>query len=339
VKCIVTDYVEPNLDWELEQYEAGGIETAIFQLRGADPVLLLEHVADADVLVVDQARITREVIAGLTRCKLIIRHGDGYDNLEVTEASQAGILCANKPGFWSSNVAEQTLLLALALIRRFSTQAEIAASQPAGDADVLDLSPAMPMRRVRSMTAGIVGYGRIGSTVAAVFSALFDRVLVCDPKISAGDTLSPAGNVIGASAQELYAHADLVSLHVPATSETTGMIDAAVFARMKPGSYLVNTARGVVVDTDALVEAIGSGTLAGAALDVTAPEPLSPDHPLRSFDNVIVTPHLGWYSEDALWNLRRSIVADVIGLQQGRVPTSVLNPQIIGSPVCRLTAR
>lgn len=338
MKCVVTDYVEKDLDWEREQYEAAGVAFEPLQLRGAGAGRLLEHVSDADVLVVDQARITPEVIAGLRKCTLIIRHGDGFDNLDVAAATDAGILCANKPGFWSVNVAEQTVLLALSLIRKLPAQLAVAAAPRDGENSGWDLSPAMPMRLAGSLTAGVVGYGKIGEVVASMFSVLFDRVLVSDPGVTPGEKLSGA-NVVGASHEELYRSADLVSLHVPANEKTTRMIDAAVLALMKPGGFLVNTARGAVVDSDALANAVQSGRLAGAALDVTSPEPLPTDHPLRACDNVMVTPHLGWYAEDALWNMRRSIVADVLGARDGTAPASVLNRELLSSPACRLTSR
>lgn len=339
MKCVVTDYVERDLEWEREQYAEAGVVFETLQLRGAPPDHLLEHTADADVLVVDQAKITAEVIAGLRQCKLIIRHGDGYDNLDVAAASAAGILCANKPGFWVGNVAEQTVLLALSLLRRFSAQLQVANHPLTGEHSGWDLSPAMPMPQIGSMTAGIIGYGKIGHAVAPLFSAMFARVLVADPKVSSGERVSGLPNVTGATHDQLYAESDLISLHVPANENTTGMIGAHALSRMKPGSYLINTARGAVVDSQALSDALERGHLAGAALDVTSPEPLPEDHRLRTYDNVIITPHLGWYTEDAMWNLRRSIVADVLGVREGVAPESVLNGALLSTPACRLTAR
>jgi D-3-phosphoglycerate dehydrogenase len=328
--------VEPDLEWEQEQYASAAIDFESFQLRGADPARLLESIADADILVVDQAKIPREVIAGLSRCKVIIRHGDGYDNLDVSAATEAGIVCANKPGFWSRAVAEQTLLLALSIIRKFPAQSEIAAKPFSGDRSGWDLTPAKPMQLASSLCAGVVGYGKIGESVAELFSALFDRVLIADPELTPGKRVGGNPRMQAVSHGELYANADLVSLHVPANAHTIGMINASVFAKMKAGSFLVNTSRGSIVQTDDLVSALEQGQIAGAALDVTDPEPLPKDHPLRAFPSVVLTPHLGWYAEGPLWALRKSIVEDVFRARDGKPPLTPVNREVLSTAACRV---
>jgi D-3-phosphoglycerate dehydrogenase / 2-oxoglutarate reductase len=331
VNCVVTDYVEPDLEWEAEQYHGNAVDFLALQLRNAPARKIVETVRNASVLVVDQARITREVIEGLPQCKLIIRHGDGYDNLDLEAATRAGIVCANKPGFWSQEVAEQAFALALSLLLRIPSQQSIAAT---GGSDAgWDLSLAKPQRRLSGLTAGIVGFGKIGRRAAPLFRAVFSKVLVVDPFVAQTE-ISSAG-FTPVELEELLATSDIVSVHVPATPETVRMICGSSIAAMKPGAALVNTSRGPIVETNALVSALQSGALGGAALDVTDPEPLPPNHPLMGMPNVIVTPHMCWYSEDAMWAMRRSIVEDVLNFRSGRLPTSVVNPAVLKSPVLR----
>ncbi|MGI9255755.1 MAG: C-terminal binding protein [Salinispira sp.] len=361
MKCVATDFSPVGSEWGSERLGAAGIEFCAFQLRGGSPALLLRHIADADVVIVDQAQISAEVISGLTNCALIIRNGDGYDNVDVDAASTRGIVCINKPGFWSREVAEQTLALTLSLLRNLPRQQE-AARSPLINAG-WDVSLPIAQKRLSDLTAGIIGFGRIGAQAAELFSAVFARVLVYSPSLSpvpasanatqksappasanaasADAVLSNAGrrlpwNSISVSLDELRAESDVVSLHLPASGSSIGMVSADFFAGMKRGACLINTARGSLVNTDALLAALRSGQLGGAALDVTSPEPLPAGHPLLGMSNVIVVPHMAWYSETSLRNMRVSIMDDVLALAQGRLPAGILNPQVLHSAQFRL---
>ena len=323
---ITCDFVEPNLDWEVGRYADAGVIYRYYQLRQAAPKELLENIADADVLVVDQAKITDEVMRGLHRCKLIVRHGEGYDNLNLEAATQAGIVCVNQPGYFSQNVAEQTFAMALSLALRVPVQQEIAAA-PAADSGWL-YHKAMPYSSLGALSVGIIGYGKIGRKTAELFKPVAARVRVYAPRADTGGLSMALDNLLSQS--------DIICLHVPATSETVGMFDRKTLAKMKKGAIFINTARGAIVDTDALVQALESGQLAGAALDCTQPEPLPKDHPLHSMSNVIITPHMSWYSENALWSIRRAIMDDVLGVLRNRIPQTVVNPEVFKNPDCRL---
>jgi len=331
---VQTDYVEPNLDWEADQYARAGVDYRRHQLRLASPEALIDAAKDADVLVVDQSRITREVIAGLDRCRLIIRHGDGYDNLDVQAATEAGIVCANEPGFWSREAAEQAFVLALILALRIPQQQEVARHPRTGENAGWNLGEAMPYGSLGSLTVGLVGCGKIGRHALSLFLPVAGAVLVSDPFVR--DFEIEGLGARSAPLDILVAESDIISLHVPATEETVGLFDAAMLARMKKGALLVNAARGSLVDTDALAAALESGQLGGAALDSTDPEPLPADHPLFGMTNVIVTPHMGWYSEDALSAIRRRIVEDALGALDGRIPESVVNPEVLKQPKLRI---
>jgi D-3-phosphoglycerate dehydrogenase len=334
--CVTTDYVEPDLLWEEGQFRAAGVTFRINNLRLAQTGHLISAAVDADVLIVDQARITAEVIKGLPQCKLIIRHGDGYDNLDLTAATEAGIICINEPGFWSREVAEQAFTLGLSLALKIPVQ-ETVANSPRISVDAgWNLDEIIPCRSLGSQTFGVFGYGKIGSQVASLFRAVSRNILVCDPYV---DSSKIKGNGIEPVAlEELVARSDIISLHTPATTETIGKFDKNLIARMKKGAMLVNTARGAIVDTDAVTEAIISGQLGGAALDSTVPEPLPASHPLFDLPNVIITPHMGWYSEDALWAMRKQIVTDVMGVLDNRIPETVLNPEVLKRNNLRLIA-
>lgn len=332
--CIATDYVELDMEWEREQYEKAGIIFQAYQLRNAEPGELIAASSGADVLIVDQAKITGKVLSRLPRCKLIIRHGDGYDNLDIKTATKLGIVCANKPGFWSREVAETAFSLSLALFLKLGEQRRIA-SAPRSGGSGWDLKRAMPQHRLANQIIGIVGFGKIGRIAAGLFRGICREIMVYDPYIDE-KTISAEG-YRAAGEDELLSRSDLVTLHIPATAETEGFFNLSRISRMKRGALLVNTARGSLVRTNDLAEAIHSGQLGGAALDVTNPEPLPSNHPLFNLPNVIITPHLGWYSEDALWSMRRSIVEDVKSAVEGKTPDSVINPEVCTSPKLRIT--
>jgi len=324
--CVTTDYVEPDLEWERRKYETANIVYRTDQLKNAGAAELVAAARDADALVVDQAQISREVVAGLSKCRLILRHGDGYDNIDIEAATEAGIVCANEPGFWSREVAEQALALALSLALKLPIQQTVARE---GGYQGWNYERVTPYWTLSSRTVGIIGFGKTGALACKLFSPLVLRVLVNDRGASK-NAISKAGGVF-ASFDETLAASDIISIHLPANPDTIGLFDSASIGRMKHGAIIVNVSRGSIVDTEALYEALLQGQISGAGLDVTNPEPLPKDHPLFSIPNVIITPHMGWYSEEALWKLRRQIVADVCAMRDGKLPLSVINPEVLAS--------
>jgi D-3-phosphoglycerate dehydrogenase len=332
--CIVTDHVEPDLHWEEGRFKRGGADYRHYQMRLGSAEQILKKASEADVLIVDQAKITAEVIRGLRRCRLIIRHGDGYDNLDLNAATEAGIICINEPGFWSREVAEQAFVLGLSLALKLPIQESVARSARTDSAVGWNLQKVMPYSRLQSLTVGILGFGKIGATAAGLYGGVVDRVFVYDPYMDSKQIESAGG--IPVSLDRLIAESDIISLHTPATDKTVGLVDSRFIGKMKRGSILVNTSRGAVVETDAAVAALKSGQLGGAGLDSTDPEPLPGDHPLFDMDNVIITPHMGWYSEDALQAMREQIAVDALGAADGRVPDSVVNPEVLKRDNLRL---
>lgn len=330
----MTDYVESNLNWEKEQYAEAGIVFEPLQLRGADTGEVASALADSDVLIVNEVQVSRTVLEAMTHCSLVIRHGDGYDNIDTEAATDLGIVCANEPGVWTEEVADQALGFLYALFLKLPLQLSVAREVRDGSERPWDLDRIYPVPRVTTNTVGIIGFGKIGKAVGLRLKRLGFDLLVHDPYVDS-DTIETLAGSKPATLEEVLAESDAVTLHVPANPETIGLIDSAALEQMKSAAVLVNTARGAVVVTDDLVAALNEGAIAGAALDVTSPEPLPSGHPLLSMENVFVTPHLAWYSDDALWAMRRSIVEDVTAFARGRLPDSVVNPAVLESPNLR----
>lgn len=297
----------------------GHAEVSVHQVR--DPAGLLAVCREADGVLTQYGTFTRQVIDGLSRCRVIARYGVGVDTVDVAAATARGIVVANVPDYATEEVSDHAVALILALHRRL----------PAYDRAVRggrwDFRVGAPVPRLRELTVGIVGFGRIGRRVADKLRAFGVRCLATDPYVPA----FPAW-VEAVPLDALVAGADVVSLHCPLTPETRHLIDQDRLRRMKPTAFLVNTARGAVVDTAALVRALREGWIAGAGLDVFEEEPLPPDHPLHALDQVILTPHAAFYSEGALLELKHKAATAVLDVLQGRRPASVVNPEVLTAP-------
>ncbi len=289
-------------DLEIEQKILGPHVRVVPAAGASTPAILDVAREAAAILLASQAACSAEVIGGLGACRAIVRYGVGLDNVDLAAARARGIAVANVPDYGVDEVATHAIALALACHRKLFPAGELARR---GEWRV---APLRPIQAVGDTTFGVVGLGRIGRAVAAKAAALGFPVLACDPYIP-GDRaprrvrLAPLGELLGA--------ADLLSLHLPLTPETRGLIGAPELAAMKPTAYLINTARGELVDGAALAAALRGGRLAGAALDVVPGEPPSPDHPLLSCPNAVLTPHMAWYSEASERRLRRMAAEEV----------------------------
>ena len=272
-------------------------------------------VRDASVVLVRESPVPRAAIEAMMRGKAIIRYGIGVDNIDQLAARERRIMVANVPDYGSDEVATQTLTLALAVVRHVRLHdAEVRAGR--WSTGVLQ-----PMFRLRGRTLGLVGYGRIARLAHAMFAGFgFARVLVADPHPEL-----PAG-VQAASVDDICREADLISLHAPLKAETRHLIDARRIALMRPTAILVNTARGGLVDLDALAEALAARRILGAGLDVFEHEPPDPAHPIFALDNVVVTNHIGWYSEEAMRDLQRKTAEEAARVLRGEPPLHWLNP-------------
>jgi D-3-phosphoglycerate dehydrogenase / 2-oxoglutarate reductase len=257
-------------------------------------------------------------MARMPRCQIIARYGIGVDTIDLAAATDAGIIVTNNPTYCIEEVAEHTMALLLAAARKIAFYERLVRGGR------WELPPGKPLYRLVGQTLGLVGFGTIARAVAVRAHAFGLRIVYCDPFVWQGQFDVPGDK---RELPELLAEADFVSLHPPLNSDTRG--DAA-FAKMKPSAILINCSRGPVVDTAALARALDAGRIAGCALDTTDPEPLPDPHPLRGRENVIVTPHAAWYSEQAMVGLQAGAPNEVRRVLTGQWPVNVVNPAVKG---------
>lgn len=276
------------------------------------------------VMLGTRARLDASTIASLSHCRAIVRYGIGIDNIAVEQATDQGIVVINIPEYCIHEVSDHTVALILAVVRRLFP-ARDAVTQGRWGPAVMHGTP-----RLATLAVGIVGFGRIGQQVARKIRPMVDRVLVYDPLVSA-ERMRQHG-VQACDLAELLGQADVVSINCPLTAETRHLINATTLARMKPTAWLINTSRGEIVDEQDLIEALRQGRIQGAALDVLAGEPPAPDSPLLAMPNVLVTPHIAWYSEEAVQDLQRLAAQQALRVLSGQQPQWVVNaPAVPGA--------
>jgi D-3-phosphoglycerate dehydrogenase len=314
----VSDSVFPNLEPAREVLGAIGAE-----LRLADqatPAAILQAASVADALLVTYAKITADMIQQMPRCRIISRFGIGVDNVDLPAATGAGIVVTKVPDYCIDEVSDHTLALLLALVRK------IPSSSARTHSGRWEMKAVVPIHRLRGSVLGLVGFGRIPQLVAPKAQSFGIRVLAYDPFVSQ-DVFARAG-VESVELAELLTKSDYVSIHTPLMPDTRGLFNRDTFGRMKRGAYLVNTARGPIVDEDALAEALDAGQLAGAALDVMTEEP-PPRSALFGRDNVIITPHTSFYSEESLIELQVKAAQEVVAVLSGKAPRNPVNPEVL----------
>jgi D-3-phosphoglycerate dehydrogenase / 2-oxoglutarate reductase len=306
----VTDSPFPSLDPAKAALRRVDPELRMAKSASADDILAVAR--DADAVLVTYAKLPGELLRQLTRCKAIGRFGLGVDNIDVPAAAELGITVTYVPDYCMQEVSDHAMALLLALARK------IPLSNSLVQAGRWEVPAVVPIHRLAGRVLGLVGFGNIPRTLAPKAKAIGLRVLTHDPYVSQ-ETLAAAG-VDGVTFDRLLELSDFVSIHAPLLPATRGLFNAEVFRRMKKGAVLINTARGPLVDEDALVAALDSGHLGGAALDVVAVEPLSKDSKLIGRDNVILTPHTAFYSVEALDELQTKCAADVARVLSGEAP-------------------
>ncbi len=313
-KVLLTDYAWPSLEMERQLLGAAGAELLVAEKT--DAATLASAAADADAIMTTWARVTKDVIAAASKCRIVARLGIGLDNIDVACCTRHGIPVTNVPDYCTIEVAEHALALLLAMGRNVCYfHSEIRQGR-------YNLRAAPPMKRIAGQTLGIVGAGQIGSALAERSQALGMKVLAT--------TRSGRVRISGVaprSLEELLAESDFVSLHLPLTAETQRIINEETLALMKPGAFLINTARGGLIDHQALAAALAAGRLAGAALDVQDPEPPDLSQPPCNDGRVIVTPHAAFLSEQSLMELRSRAIQQVITRLQGGKPDHIVNPE------------
>ena len=301
-RVLYADYDYPDIDLERGILAGAGIELVAAQCKTE------AEVAEAAVgcvgILSQYAPVGELVVAALPQLGVVSRIGAGYDNIDTAACARHGVWVANSPDYGVGEVATHALALALALIRN------VVAYHRDIHAGHWHYLSAGKLQRPATMTLGIVGLGRIGKRMAHVSRNVFDRVLAFDPYVIDGDFPAYVERVPELGA--LFAASDIASVHTPLNAETRGMIDARVLQRMRPGSYLVNTARGAIVKVDDLLAALDGGILAGAGLDVLPAEPIAAGDPLLGHPKVILTPHAAFFSVQSEIDLRRKAARNIV---------------------------
>ena len=320
-QVVITDCDHGSISQEEQTLTAGGARVRLEQCRTERDVA--ERCSDADALLVQYAPISRLAIAGLPRCRVVVRYGVGYDTLDVPALTEAGVWACNVPDYSIDEVSTQAIALLLALNRQLP---RLGAATAAG---VWDFSLVRPVHRLRGQTVGLVGFGRIGRATGQKALGLGLRLLATDAALTTADIRQAGAEP--ATLDHLLAASDYVSLHLPLTASTRHLLGPRELARMRSTAYLINTARGGLIDEQALYAALTSGALAGAALDVLEQEPPL-DSPLLQLSNCLVTPHSAWYSEESFAELKTTTAEEALRALRGERPHHALNTPALRLP-------
>lgn len=327
----ITDYIERDLKWEEEECKKLGIDFYYYQLRDASAYELIKTFKDADILLTNMATLNAEVLDGLENVKVLLRHGIGYDKVDVEAATRNGIIFANEATASSDDVAEHAIMLILETFRKRKLQDKVLKrwiyTREWSSEDIY------PMHRMKGKTLGIIGCGNIGSLVLKKMSGFGMKILVCDPYLSE-ERYKELG-IEHVHFDDILKESDIITIHVPVTEETRGMFHMDKFRLMKKTAVIINTARGPVLSTDDLITALKTGIISGAGIDVYETEPPAPDSEIITMDNVILSPHIAWYSEEGGWDIRYMIMDDVKSFLEGKPPRFVVNPEVLESSKLR----
>jgi len=316
---VVTDYDYPDLDIERRIITEAGGTLIPAQCRSEEEVI--QKAKDAHGLLTQYAPISRKVIEALSQCRVIARYGIGVDNIDISAATQRKIVVVNVPSYCEEEVANHTLALILACVRK------IFLFNQAIRKGNWDWKLGRPIVRLSEQKLGLIAFGKIAKMVARKARAFGFSLMGFDPYVS--DEEFAAEGVRKVDLDYLLKNSDIICVHAPLTQETRHMLGREEFKKMKSSSFLVNTSRGAVVDEKALYEALRGGQIAGAALDVLEEEPPGKDSPLLKLDNVIFTPHVAWYSESSLKELRAKAATDLVRVLEGKTPQGFVNRKMI----------
>jgi len=322
VKIVITECDHDSFDAEHAVADAAGAELVLTRSRSADEVVA--NAAGADAIVVQYAQITADVMDRLPELRAIGRYGVGVDSVDVAAATERGIAVCNVPDYGTEAVSDHAIGLALAVARGIP---RLDRGVRAGS---FDLPAVRPLYQIRGRVFGVVGMGLIGSATARKAAGLGYEVIVHDVLADPDATEFRGYPAVGL--EELLERSQVVSLHTPLTEGTRNLIGAAQIALMRSDAILVNTSRGGVIDTEALVEALRAGAVRGAGIDVHESEPLDAQHALTTFDSVVLTPHLAWYTEESYTELKHRTVENVVEVCAGRRPRNIVNAEVLGAP-------
>ncbi len=308
----------PSMDFTQEREVIEGSGGILKLTQASTEEELISNVKDANGLLVLGAQITRQVIEAMPECQVIVRYGVGLDTLNIPAATEHGIVVAHFPDFCQPEVANQAILLLLACAKNLTLLDQAVRS------GTWRPGPLGPMGAIEGETLGLIAFGNIARTVVPRAKALGLNVIAWDPYIGEG-VFRSFGVECVAKIEELLNRSDYVSIHAPLSESTRGLIGKEEFQAMKSTAYIINTARGPVIDETALINALQNKEIAGAGLDVFEVEPLPSSSPLTQMTNVVLMPHSASYSDDSFASMQRRVGETIAGIMAGRWPEHVAN--------------
>jgi D-3-phosphoglycerate dehydrogenase len=276
---------------------------------------------EADGILCRRLEVSAAMIQKFRRCKILMRYGVGTDNVDVSAATAAGIIVGHVPSYCIDEVSTHAIALLLACIRK------VVATHEKMRSGSWDVHRADPIYRMAGRTLGLIGLGKIGGAVARKLQSWDLQVLAVDPYVEPERAESLGVQLV--DLETLLRNSDYVSLHCPSLPETRHLIKSDTLAIMKPGAILINTSRGAVVDSAALLQALAGGKLGGAGLDVFEEEPLAAASPLRRHPSIVVTDHTAWYSEESQVQLQQTAAQEIVRVCTGGLPLAVANPEVL----------
>jgi D-3-phosphoglycerate dehydrogenase len=316
-KVIITDCDHGSVEIEKEELDRIGAEMTLAQVKSEEDVIRV--CAQVDGLINQYAPLTRAVFERLPKCKVIAKYGVGVDSIDLKAATEFGIIVTNVPDYCFDEVADHTISLLLALARKtvfFNQQVK---------SNQWDFRQGRPMHRISNKTLGLIGCGRIGREVARKMSAFGVRTIAYDPYIT--DT---GGAITFVDLGTVLKEADFISIHCSLNESTRHLLGGREFKKMQKKPYVINVARGPIIDEKALIQALNEGQISGAGLDVLEKEPPDPHNPLLEMENVILCPHVAFYSEESICEMKRRTVESISAVLLGKWPRVVVNKEVMG---------
>ncbi|MCC3648605.1 C-terminal binding protein [Cytobacillus oceanisediminis] len=308
-KVLLTDYEFENLKYEEDVFKESGLDIEFVKAQCKTEDEVAEQAKHADAILNQYAPISSRVIESLENAKVISRYGVGVNTIDLDAANEKGITVANVPDYGMEEVSNHALALLLSWARKVTLlNNEVKKGN-------WDFKACVPIHRFNNQTVGVLGFGRIPRRFIEKVKPLGFKLAAYDPFVSAEDMAS--AGVQKMELDEIISEADYLSVHVPLIKDTFHLLNADRFSQMKKNAVIINTARGPIIDEKALIEALENGIIAGAALDVAEEEPISIDSPLLHMDNVIITPHSAWYSEEAMVELRQKAAKNIVQVLKG----------------------
>ncbi len=316
-QVIITDCDHGSIREEKEEFDRMGAELILAQAQKEDD--LIRVCKEADGLLNQYALLTRKVLESLPKCKVISRYGVGVDSVDLKAATDLGVIVANVPDYCMDEVANQTIAMILTLIRK---TAFFDRKVKSGE---WDFHQGIPIYRISGKTLGLIGCGKIGLEVAKRISAFGVRVIAFDPYIEKSHGVAELKDI-----DTVLKESDFISVHCPLNDSTRHLIGDKEFKKMEKKPLLINTSRGAIIDEKALIQALREGLLSGVGLDVLEKEPPDSKNPMLKMENVILSPHIGFYSVESISELKWRTAKNVADVLMGKWPGSVVNREVRG---------